>query len=63
GLVGSDGEGDAHDLTLRVDEAGPGVAFAIAPDKPNVAYALDIEELQGVLAGNLSQAVDTGPCL
>lgn len=40
-----------------------GVAFAIAPDKPNVAYALDIEELQTVLAGNLSQPVDTGPCL
>lgn len=40
-----------------------GVAFAIAPDKPNVAYALDIEELQAVLAGNLSQPVDTGPCL
>src|SRR5690606_31685308 len=40
-----------------------GVAFAIAPDQPNVAYALDIEELQAVLAGNLSQAVATGPCL
>jgi S1-C subfamily serine protease len=40
-----------------------GVAFAIAPDKPGVAYALDIEELEAVLAGNLSQTVDTGPCL
>lgn len=40
-----------------------GVAFAIAPDKPGVAYALDIEELQAVLAGNLTQEVDTGPCL
>lgn len=40
-----------------------GVAFAIAPDKPDVAYALDIDELHAVLAGNLSQAVDTGPCL
>lgn len=40
-----------------------GVAFAIAPDKPGVAYALDIEELQPVLAGDLSQPVDTGPCL
>lgn len=40
-----------------------GVAFAIAPDKPNVAYALDVEELQAVLAGGLSQPVDTGPCL
>ena len=40
-----------------------GVAFAIAPDKPSVAYALNIEELLAVLAGNLSQPVDTGPCL
>lgn len=40
-----------------------GVAFAIAPDKPGVAYALDIEELQPVLAGDLSHPVDTGPCL
>ena len=40
-----------------------GVAFAIAPDKPGVAYALDIEELQALLAGDLSQPVDTGPCL
>jgi len=40
-----------------------GVAFAIAPDRPNVAYALDLPELEAVLAGNLSQPVDTGPCL
>lgn len=40
-----------------------GVAFAIAPDKPGVAYALDIEELEAVLAGDLGHAVDTGPCL
>lgn len=40
-----------------------GVAFAIAPDKSGVAYALDIEELEAVLAGDLSQRVDTGRCL
>jgi len=40
-----------------------GVAFAIAPDRPDVAYALDIEELEAILAGNLSQPVDSGPCL
>jgi len=40
-----------------------GVAFAIAPDKPGVAYALDVEELRPVLAGDLSHPVDTGPCL
>jgi S1-C subfamily serine protease len=40
-----------------------GVAFAIAPDKPGVAYALDIEELEPVLAGDLSHRADTGSCL
>ncbi|HEX8804142.1 MAG TPA: MarP family serine protease [Acidimicrobiales bacterium] len=40
-----------------------GVAFAIAPDKPGVAYALAIEELEAVLSGNLSAEQDTGGCL
>jgi len=40
-----------------------GVAFAIAPDKPDVAYALAVEELEAVLAGDLGQPADTGPCL
>jgi S1-C subfamily serine protease len=40
-----------------------GMAFAIAPDKPGVAYALDPAEIRPVLAGELSQPVDTGPCL
>jgi S1-C subfamily serine protease len=40
-----------------------GVAFAIAPDKPGVAYALDIEELEPLLAGDLSRRADTGSCL
>lgn len=48
-----------------VDGAGNvvGVAFAIAPDDPNVAYALDATELQAVLAGDLATPVETGPCL
>ena len=48
-----------------VDGAGNvvGVAFAIAPDDPDVAYALDVVELQAVLAGDLVNEVDTGPCL
>lgn len=48
-----------------VDGAGNvvGVAFAIAPDDPNVAYALDVVELQAVLAGDLATPVPTGPCL
>ena len=39
-----------------------GVAFAVAPDDPNVAYALATEELAAVLAGGLATA-DTGACL
>jgi len=48
-----------------VDPSGQvvGVAFAIAPDRPGVAYALAMEELEAVLAGDLSTPVDTGPCL
>ncbi len=48
-----------------VDGAGNvvGVAFAIAPDDPGVAYGLDVSELQAVLAGDLSTPVETGPCL
>ena len=40
-----------------------GVAFAVAPDKPGVAYALAIAELRDVLAGDLSRERDTGGCL
>jgi S1-C subfamily serine protease len=40
-----------------------GVAFAIAPDRADVAYALTDEELQPVLASDLSHPVSTGPCL
>ncbi len=40
-----------------------GVAFAVAPDKPGVAYALAISELRAVLGGDLSQERDTGGCL
>ncbi len=48
-----------------VDPSGKvvGVAFAVAPDKPGVAYALALDELRPVLAGDLSQTRDTGPCL
>lgn len=48
-----------------VDSAGNvvGVAFAIAPDDPNVAYALDVAELHAVLGGDLGTEVGTGPCL
>ncbi|MFP3900504.1 MAG: MarP family serine protease [Acidimicrobiia bacterium] len=40
-----------------------GVAFAVAPDSPNVAYALAIDELRAVLATDLAQPDDTGGCI
>lgn len=41
-----------------------GVAFAVAPDRPSVAYALSLPELQAVLDGsNLTAASPTGACL
>lgn len=48
-----------------VDPAGRvvGVAFAIAPDDPLVAYALSVDEVAAVLSGPLGADVDTGPCL
>jgi S1-C subfamily serine protease len=47
-----------------VDPAGTvvGVAFAIAPDRPDVAYALATAELDAVLQGDLLRSTDTGPC-
>lgn len=40
-----------------------GIAFAIARDTPNVAYALTPSELQETLATTGTTAVSTGPCL
>jgi S1-C subfamily serine protease len=48
-----------------VDPSGSvvGVAFAIAPDRPGTAYALDPDEVRSVLRARSGGAVDTGPCL
>jgi S1-C subfamily serine protease len=40
-----------------------GVAFAIAPDRGGVAYALSENELNAFMRRDLSGAVDTGPCI
>jgi len=40
-----------------------GVAFAIAPDDPNVAYALTTDELAAILATDLATQDDAGPCI
>ena len=55
--------GDSGAALIDPSGAVVGVAFAIAPDKPGVAYALDRSELEAVLSGDLSTPVATGPCL
>jgi S1-C subfamily serine protease len=55
--------GDSGAALINGDGAVVGVAFAIAPDKAGVAYALALSELDAILATNLSDSVDTGPCL
>jgi S1-C subfamily serine protease len=40
-----------------------GVAFAIAPDRPQVAYALGTSELRAVLAVPRAGPVSSGPCI
>jgi S1-C subfamily serine protease len=40
-----------------------GIAFAVAPDKPGVAYALALEELREILATDLTTPRGTGDCL
>jgi S1-C subfamily serine protease len=57
------GPGDSG--SALVDPAGRvvGVAFAIAPDRGGVAYALTDNELRDFMARDLSEPVDSGPCL
>jgi S1-C subfamily serine protease len=55
--------GDSGSALVDPDGDVVGVVFAIALDRPGVAYALAMSELEAVLAGDLSRPVDTGPCL
>jgi S1-C subfamily serine protease len=55
--------GDSGSALVDAQGQVVGVAFAVAPDKPGVAYALAIDELEAVLAGDLSSERDTGGCL
>ena len=54
--------GDSGGALVDGSGAVAGIAFAIAPDDPNVAYALTIEEVRAVLEGPLAPR-DAGPCL
>ena len=55
--------GDSGSALVNGDGEVVGVAFAIAPDRDDVGYALTDAELRAVLDGDLSTPVDTGPCL
>ncbi len=55
--------GDSGSALVDRSGAVVGVAFAIAPDRGDVAYALTDVELEAVLDAPRSGALDTGPCL
>lgn len=55
--------GDSGGALVNTSGAVIGVAFAIAPDDPNTAYALSSNELKAVLEVPRAGPVDTGPCL
>lgn len=54
--------GDSGSAVLRTDGTVVGVAVAIAPDKPSVAYALDSKELSAVIQHADGSPTSTGPC-
>ena len=58
-LAPGDSGGALVDPTGTVE----GVAFAIAPDQPNVGYALTLDEVRPVLQAAGTNAVSTGPCI
>jgi S1-C subfamily serine protease len=53
--------GDSGSALFDVQGRVVGVSFAIAPDRPNTAYALDTRELRAVLAAPRRPGV--GPCI
>lgn len=55
--------GDSGSAVLRDDGSVIGVAVAVAPDRAELAYALDATELDGLLDGATGARADTGPCI
>lgn len=55
--------GDSGSALVDAEGNVIGVAFAVAPDRGDVAYALTLDELRTVLTGDLSSPRDTGDCL
>lgn len=56
-------QGDSGAALVGPDGAVVGVAFAVAPDNPDTAYALSSDELRQVLAEPTRGEAETGPCL
>ena len=56
-------QGDSGGALVAPDGKVVGVAFAVAPDNPDTAYALTSDELEEVMATPTRGEVDTGPCL
>lgn len=55
--------GDSGGALVDAQGRVMGVAFAIAPDRPGVAYALNVTELDAVLSAPRGGAVSTGSCV
>ena len=55
--------GDSGSALVDANGVVVGVAFAVAPDRAGVAYALANSELRTVLSDDFSDIVDTGDCL
>jgi S1-C subfamily serine protease len=55
--------GDSGGALVDPNGVVQGVAFAIAPDQSNVAYALTLDEIRPVLQSAGTEAVSTGPCI
>ena len=54
--------GDSGSAVLRAAGSVGGVAVAVAPDRPEVAYALAIDELRQLLGRGATGRVSTGAC-
>jgi S1-C subfamily serine protease len=55
--------GDSGGPLVNLQGTVIGVAFAIAPDKPDTAYSLSTKEVQGALAAQSAVPVSTRSCL
>jgi S1-C subfamily serine protease len=63
-ILGADlAPGDSGGPMIDPDGRVGGIAFAIAPDRPDVGYAISTDQIRTVLGRVDSRPVATGPCL